>query len=843
MTLRNLLSRKVRLALSAFAVVLGVAFVAGSFVFTDAMGTSFDSIIRGSTADVEIAPRGSQSFGAAQDVRLVPDTVVQRLRALPGAAAVHPSLRADSVYVIGRQGKVIGGNGPPGLGLSYSGARNIAGRPIITLSAGRLPRAPYQIALDADTARKAGYRLGDRVPLATAATPPTMHARLVGLVSFAGGGLGGASLTVFDTAFMHDHFFHGADGWSSVTLQAAPGVSQRRLAAAAQRVLPSGFVARTGDSVVKANQADLDRVLGFLTTFLLVFAAISLVVGTFLIVNTFSILVAQRSRELALLRALGASRGQVNRSVLLEAAVVGVVGSTVGLGVGYLLALGLRGLFRAFGLDLGNAALAVHPRTVLASYAVGLLVTVAAAYVPARRAGSVAPVAALRDDVALPESSLRRRLVAGAVLVVGGAAAMAGGFSRGGDPGLILLGVGMLAILVGVASVSPWLGRPVTAVFATGYRRVFGTVGLLAAQNSLRNPRRTAATASALMVGLTLVTLMSVLGRSAQASTDKAVQGTLSSQLVVSNVVGSPFSPAVAREVRKVAGVQQVVQFRTAFGSVKGGPAFVGAVDPRRLGLAVALPVERGSLAALGPGTVAVGSRAAARHGYRVGDTVPLRLQAGVQRLRVVALFASSPVLPGNYLVTPATLRQGGLAPRDSMLFVTTTGADAGAVQSRVERVLADLPTVTVKTPGQYADEQKAQIDTFLYFIYALLGLAVVIAVLGIVNTLALSVIERTREVGLLRAVGLSRAQLRRMVRLEAVIVAVLGAVLGVALGLAFGVALQRLLTDRGVDVLAVPWSMLAVFVALSAVAGVLAAVLPARRAARLDVLRAIGTE
>ncbi len=843
-TLRNLLARKVRLALSAFAIVLGVAFVAGSFVFTDAMGGAFDTIIEGSTSDVEIAPRGADAFGAQQDTRLVPDAVVNKLRRLPGAAAVYPSLQLDSVYVIGRDGKVVGGNGPPGLARSFSGARNIAGDPILTVSAGRLPRAPREIALDVDTAQKAGYSLGDRVTLATTGTPPTIRARVVGLVSFGGGGLNGATLTVFDRQFMRRHFFGGADAWSAVALRAADGVSQQQLAAAARRVLPPGIEARTGDSVVQANKADLDKVLGFLNTFLLVFAGISLVVATFLIVNTFSILVAQRSRELAMLRALGASRRQVNRSVLAEAAVVGLVGSTVGLGAGYLLALGLRALFGAFGLDLSSADLVMQPRTVLASYAVGLAVTIAAAYLPARRAASVPPVAALRDDVALPESSLRRRLVGGTALVVAGVAAMVGGFSRGGNPGLSLLGGGMLAILVGVASLSPWLGRPVTALFQVGYRRAFGTVGVLAAQNSLRNPRRTAATASALMVGLTLVALMSVLGRSAQASTDKAVQGTLTSQLVVSNVVGAPFSPDVARQVRRVHGVRQVVQLRTTFASVHGHRAYIGAVDPRQLGIAVSVPVRAGSLAALGPGTIAVGTRAAARSGYRVGDTVPLRLQAGVQKLRVVALFDSSPVLPGNYLVTPRTLVRGGLVPMDSMLFVRTeSAAGSAAVQARVQAVLADLPTVTVKSPGQFAAEQKAQINTFLYFIYALLGLAVVIALLGIVNTLALSVIERTREVGLLRAVGLSRRQLGRMVRLEAVVVAVLGAVLGVVMGLGFGIALQRATADRGVDVLAIPWPMLTGFVVLAALAGVLAAVLPARRAARLDVLRAIGTE
>jgi putative ABC transport system permease protein len=841
---RTLFARKVRLALSAFAIVLGVAFVAGSFIFTDAMGDAFDGIIEGSTSDVEIAYRGANDFDAQQDSRVIAAAVVDRLRALPEVASVHATDRLQSVYVIGRSGKVVGGNGPPGLAFNDTGAHSLTGRPIITLVRGALPDAANRIALDVDTARKAGYGVGDRATLVTPGDPPTLRATVVGLVEFGSGGLNGATLTLFDRRFMQDRFFGGRDVYSSVSLDAAPGFTRSQVRDAAQRVLPPGVVAQTGDTLVRTNKATLDRILGFLDTFLLVFAAVSLVVGTFLIINTFSILVAQRSRELALLRALGASRRQVNASVLLEATVVGLFGSTVGIGAGYLLARGLQLLFGVVGFDLSRASFPVTVRTVVASYAVGVVVTVVAAYLPARRASRIPPVAALRDDVALPESSLRRRVVAGFGLVAVGTGAMAAGFMRHGDPGLTLIGVGMLAILVGVSLLSPWLGRPLTGAFGIGYRRAFGTVGVLAAQNSVRNPRRTAATASALMIGLALVSLMSILGRSATASTDAAVRRSLTSQLVVSNLVGTPFSTSVASRIRRVDGVRSVAELRTASASIGTDRVFVGAVDPRDLGLALTVPVKAGSLLALRPGTVAVTARAAARHGYRLGRTIPLTFQGGRVRLRLVALLESSAALPASYLVTPDALVKGGLEPLDTLLFVTTNDpARTASVRRDLERIIEDLPTVTVKDPGQFAQEQRAQINLFLYFIYALLGLAVVIAVLGIINTLALSVIERTREVGLLRAVGLSRRQLRRMVRLESVIVAVLGAVLGVGMGLLFGVALQRAVADQGVDVLSVPWLQLVLFVALAAVAGVLAAVLPARRAARLDVLAAIGAE
>ncbi len=844
MTWRNLFARKVRLALSAFAIVLGVAFVAGSFIFTDAMGDAFDGIIEGSTADVEIAYKGANDFDSQQDLRTLPVSVVNRLDQLPEVGSVHPSVQLSSVYVIGRNHKVVGGNGPPGLAFNYTGTRAITGKPIITLSRGAFPDAPAEVALDVDTARKAGYSVGDTVTLVTPGNPPTLKAKVVGLVEFGSGGLNGATLTLFDVHYMQQQFFGGKDVFSTISLNAAPGVSQAQLRDAAQKVLPPGVVARTGDSLVKSNKASLDQVLGFLNTFLLVFAAVSLVVGTFLIINTFSILVAQRSRELALLRALGASRRQVNVSVLVEAVFVGLLGSTVGLGAGYLLARGLQLLFGAIGFDLSRASFPINVRTVVASYAVGLVVTVVAAYLPARRASRVPPVAALRDDVALPEASLHRRVLVGFGLILVGAVAMVLGFMRSGNLGLTLIGLGMLAILVGVSLLSPWLGRPLTRAFELGYRRVFGTVGVLAAQNSLRNPRRTAATASALMIGLTLVALMSILGQSATASTDAAVKRSLTSQFVVSNVVGTPFSSSVAEQIRRVDGVASVAAYRTAFAKIGSRGAFVGAVDPKDLGLAVAVPMEQGSLLALTPGTIAVGKQTAVRRGYALGDTVPLTFQAGTVRLRVVAVFDSVGALPGDYLVTPDTFVKGGLAPQDSLLFVTKTpGADSAAVRAQVDRITRALPTVTVKDPGEFAQQQKEQINLFLYFIYALLGLAVIIAVLGIINTLALSVIERTREVGLLRAVGLSRRQLRLMVRLESIVVAVLGAVLGVAMGLVFGVALQRAIADQGVDVLAIPWLQLVAFVALAAVAGVLAAVLPARRAARLDVLKAIGAE
>ena len=845
-TWRNLVARKVRLLLSAFAIVLGVSFVSGSFIFTDAMGGAFSGIISGSTSDVEVAPTGANEFDSQQDNRVVPDEVRVKLEDLDEAAAVNPYNQLLTLYVLGEDGKVIGGNGPPGLAFSDNDTTSLTGKKIVEYVDGDRPQGTGEIAMDVLTAEKAGYEVGDTVTLVTPGDPPTLKVELVGLVEFGDGSLAGATLTLWDPEAMQELFFDGRQVWSGISMTTAEGVTQQELVDAAAPLLPEGITARTGDEMVASGEEGLQEVLGFLNTFLLVFAAIAMIVGTFLIINTFSILVAQRSRELALLRAMGASRRQVNRSVLTEAFAIGVIGSTVGLGAGYLLALGLKALFGFIGLDLSNATFPVNLRTVLVSYAVGVIVTMVAAYLPARRAARIPPVAAMRDDVALPESSIHRRLIIGTVMIVVGVVLMVLGFTPldGGTDGLSAIGGGMLLILIGVSLMSPVLGKPLVHVMGLGYRKVYGMVGRLAAQNSVRNPRRTAATASALMLGLALVTLMSILGSSASASTDKALKASITSQFIVSNVVGTPFSTSIAEQIRDIDGIDAVAQFRQAFPEVDGSVAFVGATDAEDFAKVTSFPMAVGGLDLLEAGTTIVTSQAAEREGLEVGDEVTMTFQGGEVDVTVAGIFGSASAVPADYLVSLDTLEQGGLAPLDSMLFISKdASASTSEIRTAVNAITEELPTVTLKDPAEFAEEQKEQITFFLNVIYALLGLAIIIAVLGIVNTLALSVIERTREIGLLRAVGLSRSQLRRMVRLESVIVAVLGAVLGVLMGIAFGIALQRATADQGIDVLAIPWLQLVLFVAVAAVVGVLAAVFPARRAARLDVLKAISTE
>ncbi|MFW6774326.1 ABC transporter permease [Nocardioides sp. CPCC 205120] len=854
---RSLLGRKVRLLMSTFAVVLGVAFTCGSLMFSDTLERSFTSLFTSTVGDVVVRPESGTGFGGpggpGGTSRTVPASLVDELAAGladgGGASRVDGKVTVPGVYVVDVDGKVVGAQGAPGLGLGFDDAPSAGGGEGLNVTAGRAPEGEDEVALDAATAERAGYELGDTVSLVTASERPTLAPTLVGLVAFGDrASLNGATVTVLDMAVAQDLLLGEPDAFTDVWVSAADGTSPDELRAAVEPLLPDGVEAVTGEQAADESASVLLEAISFLTTFLLIFAGIALVVGGFLIVNTFSMLVAQRSRELALLRALGASRGQVVRSVQLEALVLGLVGSTLGLGLGVLLAIGIRTLFGRFGLDLEGQPLVLEPRTVVAAYAVGVLVTMAAAWGPARRTTRIAPVQALRDDVALPETTIRRRSLLGLGLVAGGAVAVLLGLRLVGDVPRPFwwLGAGVLAVLLGVSAASPLLGRPVLLLAHAVYRRAFGTVGDLAGLNALRNPRRTTATASALMIGLALASTMAILGDSAKASVDKTIADSFPGDFVVSNQVGQGFSPAVAAAMREVEGVESLVALRYGIVEVDGGPQGLAGLDPADLGRGLELQVVEGDLADLRDGTVVVDTEEAEDEGIAVGDELVLGTVGGELTLPVVAVVEPDPVVGFPLATTTGTLLDAGYRDVDSTLVVEVAddapGGLAGA-QERLDAVVADNPLVTVKDQADYAAEQREPIDQLVLVVLALLGLALVIAVLGIVNTLALSVVERTREVGLLRAVGLGRGQLRWMITLESVVIALLGAVLGLVLGVVLGVVLMRALRDEGLEVVSVPVDQLALFGLAALVVGVLAAVLPARRAARLDVLTAVGTE
>jgi putative ABC transport system permease protein len=846
-TFKSLAARKLRLAMSAFAIVLGVAFVAGSYVFTDTLDRTFEDIFGDSNSDIVVRPtvgEGDQFQFTGGDARTLPASMVDELARVDGVDRADGIVSNQSVFVIGDDGKVVGGSGAPGIATNWSDAPAEDGSVSLRILDGREPREAGEVVLEESTADKAGYDVGDTVTLVTASADPQVRATMVGTAEFgSGNSLAGATLVMFDTATAQSLLLGGDDAFNSIGITAENDSNVGALRSDIQDTLADGVEAKTGAEVAAEGEDAIKEALGFFNTFLLIFAAVALFVGIFLILNTFSILVAQRTQEMALYRALGADRRQVTRSVMLEALAVGLVGSTLGLLLGLGVAQLLKVAFAAFGLDLGGAGLVLAPRTVFVAYAVGVLVTLVAAYVPARRAAKVPPVAAMRDDVVLPHSSRSLHATLGAGLVAVGAALMAVGLFVDMAQAGFVVGFGIMAVFVGVALLAPVIGPPIVRVIAGGFPHMFGTVGRLARENAQRNPRRTAATASALMIGLALVAAMSVMGQSANKSIDRALDDGLNADFVVSNAVGQPFSPSVADQIAELDGVAEVAQVRYNAAQADGNGVFLGALDPAAFSQATDFEISDGT-DDLGTDGALVSEDYAESHKVAVGESLSVALPAGDQQLTVAGVFVPSQLLFADMVVGLDTLAAGGIIPADSSVYVVSEpGTDLASLESGIDEVTADLPTVAVKDQEAFKAEQRSQVNQVLYLVYALLGLAIIIAVLGIVNTLALSVLERTREIGLLRAVGMSRQQLRRMVRLESITVAVLGAVLGVGLGVVFGIALQRSQAGDGLEVLSVPWAQLAIFVVLAGVVGVLAALWPARRAARLNVLRAITTE
>ncbi len=843
LALRNLMAHKLRLLLSAAAVVLGVAFVSGTMIFTDTLQRTFTDLFESTSADVSVTPHQAFDTGLAGTSiggsrPSVPADVLQQVRAVDGVAAAEGYVETEGVYVLDASGKVLDTGGAPGVGTSWSEEEALSNT---TLVDGRAPDGRQEVALDTGTADKAGLQVGDRVDILT--TGPRLRATLVGVVRYGeNGGLAGASLTLFDMETAQRLLLE--PGRYSGVMVAADGVSHDELADRVASALGPRYEVTTQEQQAEDLTAALEDSLSFVNAFLLVFAGVALFVGTFIILNTFSMLVAQRTRELALLRALGASRRQTTWSVLSEAFVLGLLGAVSGLFLGYGLAAGLKAIFGGIGLTL-DGPLVFALSTVVWSLVVGVLITLVAAYLPARRAARVPPVAAMNPDVAPRPRSLRLRLLAGAPLTLLGAAALVGGPAvLDGSAAGAVAGAGAAATVIGVIALSPVLARPFIAVVGRALPRLAGRTGHLARENALRDPRRTAATSSALMIGLTLVTGFSIIGASAKASVDAIIGDTMQADYVVSTAVGQPFSASVARRLADVDGVESVTRTRFGMAQVAGHEAVIVAYDRSTVDRSLDVDFVSGGFDGLRANGLLVDEAVARDHGWQVGDEVSFVTPTGGQRdLTVGGTFERNNVL-GTYLVSTRTFRAAGGAPMDRYVYVNLSpGTDSAAALAGIEAVVADYPVVELKDAAAFQEEQRAQVDQMLVLINALLVLSVLIAVLGVVNTLALSVIERTRELGLLRAIGMNRRQVRRLVRLESVVISAYGTSLGLVLGVFFGVALTTALRDQGISDVVVPWSQLAIFLVLGAVIGVVAAVFPARRAARLKVLEAIATQ
>lgn len=843
LALRNLLAHKLRLLLSAAAVVMGVAFISGTMVFTDTLDKTFTDLFQNSTSDVEVQPKaafetgltGTSVGGSLPTIRA---SVVPQVNAVDGVKAAEGYVLGDGVYVLDRNGKVLSTGGAPGIGGSWSRDESLR---MATLVEGQPPVGPHEILLDTGTIEKTGYDLGDRV---TVLTPgPRVRATLVGIVRYGdSGGMAGATLTVFDVPTAQRLLLR-PDRYTGISVTAS-GVSDEELAGRISAAIGPGYDVKTSAQNAEDLSTSMKDQLSFINTFLLVFAGVALFVGTFIILNTFSMIVAQRTRELALFRALGASRRQTTWSVLAEAFVLGLLGAATGLLLGYGLALALKAFFSSFGVTL-DSELVFSTATVAWSLGVGVVVTMVAAYLPARRASRVPPVAAMNPDVVPVARSLRLRALVGApLLLLGGLALVVGPSLFDGSAAGGVAGAGAAALVIGAIALSPVLARPFIQLVGWVMPRIAGKTGQLAQENALRNPRRTAATSSALMIGLALVTGFSVIGASAKESLDAVIADTMQADYVVSAAVGQPFTSAVATKISRLDGVDSVTRTRFAAAQLGDTQSAVVAYDAGTVDRSLDADFTQGSFEGMRGNGLLVDDVAATENGWHVGDQVAFLLPTGQHRtLTVGGIFKRNNVL-GTYVISMRTFMSTGGTPLDRYVYINLSpGADASAVGGAIQKVISSYPVVELKDSAQFQKELRAQVDQLLTLINALLVLSVFIAFLGVVNTLVLSVIERTRELGLLRAIGMNRRQVRRLVRLESVVISVYGAVLGVALGLVLGVSLTSALGDNGITHIAVPAAQLTLFVVLGAVIGVVAAVFPARRAARLKVLEAIATQ
>lgn len=842
-TLSSLAAHKVRLLSTALSIVLGVAFVSGTLVFGDTVERSFTDLFGEVGAGIDVQVEAQQGFGGAfgapPDQGAVPDDVAAAVAAVDGAAEVEPEYTGPAQLLDG-DGELVGGQGPPSFGVD---APTVDALATVEVREGRYPEGPDEIAIDAATVAANGFTLGGPVRVAVAG--PAEERTLVGTFGFPDrDDVAGATVTMFDDDTARE--LYGEDGAASVAVLAEDGIEPDDLRDDVAAAVGADYDVLTGEEAAQGDADDISEVLGFLTTGLLVFAGVSLVVAAFLIFNTFTIIVAQRTRELALLRAVGASRGQVLSSVLIEAVIVGVLGSALGLGLGIVVAIGLRGLLDAFGVSLPAGDLVVAARTPLAAMVLGPVVTIVAAVVPALRATKVSPLAAMRSVTAPPRGGRGAlRFIAGALLVGLGAVLLVLGLV--GEAGVVAVGAGALLVLLAVAVLSALVVRPLAWALGAPVAALRGMAGTLARENSLRDPRRTATTAAALMIGLGLVAFVLIFSASLEASVDEQLDELLIADFTLSpsDFIGFPVS--VADDVAAVDGVAAVTRERITTVGVDGTARTAAAIDPERYGDALAVDVTEGELAALADGGVALDADLAGTLGVGVGGTVPLALVDPEQERDVEVAAVYDLATTGSntqLLLSLDTLAAAVPDSQDSAVYVLLAdGADPDEVRPALDDVAATYPSVQLFDSTDLREEIGEQTDQLLGLVTALLLLSVLIALFGITNTLGLSVLERTRELGLLRAVGMTRGQARVMVRWEAVIVSLLGAVLGLAVGVFFGFVFTQALAELGLSAFALPIGPLAIAVVLAGLSGVLAAVVPARRASRVDVLRALAVE
>lgn len=837
--LRNVFAHKARLLMTVLAVMLGVAFVSGTLVFTSTISDAFqNSSAKGyKNVDVSVTPVYQEDqgdrIGKLAELNQAQLDTVGKVRGVASAVGVVEGFTG----IADKKGKLVG-DGFQSQGTNYWGAKD-SRYPLVSGSA---PHGAGEIALDSETAQRTGYKVGDTVRVSV--DGPVLTPRVSGVFRTDDGNVAaGGSLALFDTATAQKLF--GKTGtYDRIDVKAAAGTSQTQLKDALDGTLDEKAVETVTGKKLADDQAEaIARSMSGLKQGLLVFAGIALFVGTFIIANTFTMLVAQRTKELALLRAVGASRRQVTRSVLIEAFVVGAVAGVTGLLAGIGIGAGLRSLLGAFGASLPDGPLIIEPSTVVAALAVGIVITMLAAWLPGRRAAKIPPVAAMSSlHAQATTKSLVLRNTLGALFAGAGVATVLYATTMSGSDGRAPMGLGAVLLIIGVFILTPLLSRPLIAA-ASPVLRIFGVAGKLARQNSVRNPRRTAATASALMIGLTLITGMTVMAGSLQQAIDKMASSSLRADYVVSMANGRELSPDVGEKLAATEGVTVSSPLRDAPARIDGDTDYLTGVNGADIGKLTTLKTTAGSFR-VGGDRVVVDQDTAKRNGWKPGTSFTAHFEdEKSERLTVAGVYEGNELIRGT-LMDIRTLTPHLTEIRDMQVLVKSADGASSTVKDRLVKALGTNPVIQIQSKQDLSDGIAQIFTLMLNMLYGLLAMAVIVAVLGVINTLAMSVFERSQEIGMLRAIGLDRKGIKRMVRLESLVISLFGGVLGVGLGVFFGWAAGQLIgSSLPTYSLVLPWGRMALFLLLAGLVGVLAALWPARRAARLNMLSAIKAE
>jgi putative ABC transport system permease protein len=854
--LRGLAGRKLRAALTAFAIILGVAMMSGTYVLTDTIDKAFSQIFDESYAntDVVVSGRGADISldGTSAEAPPVDESLVEKVRALPDVEAASGTV-VDMVNtkIIDSDGKAINTQGAPSFGFGLpSGAEADRFNPL-NLVSGTWADGDGEVVIDAGTADKQGYEIGDTVQIST--LEPKQEFEVVGIAQYGNvNSLGTATFAVFDLPTAQQ-LLNRVGKVDEISVAGAEGTTPEQLIADIRPVLPPDAQVRSAEVEAADDKSDISDFTSFIRYFLLAFAGIALFVGAFVIFNTLSITVAQRTREFATMRTVGASRRQILWSVIVEALTIGLIASVIGLFAGLGLAIGLNELFKALELDLPTTNTVFATRTVVVSLLVGTIITLVAGLFPAIRATRVPPIAAVREGFVLPKGRFARFAPIVALLVIALSLTLLGYAMFRDDLGtasrLLAIAGGVLLLFVGVAMISSRLVPPIAALVGLPARAIGGAAGRLARGNSVRNPGRTASTAAALMIGVALVTFVATLANGMKASNRKAIEEQVAADYVVTSQDGfTPFVAAAGDAIADSPDAELVANVRSDLGKLNGKSLYVTGIEPDTILQAYNFDWKTGDDAAarnLGSGQAIVDATFAEDNSIAAGDTVTLLTPRDEKlRLDVVGLYEPPPFYPllGGIAVTTATFDDAYERPRNQFTFVNVPGGPTPATTASLKRAVADFPDANVRTREAWITSQDEDFNQFLIMLYVLLALSVIVSVFGMVNTLVLSVFERTRELGMLRAVGMTRRQARRMVRHESVITALIGAALGLPLGIFLAALVTQALSQFDVR-FSIPWGQLVFFAAVAVVVGIVAAIMPARRAARLNVLRALQYE